>query len=76
MKIKLVNVLVLSLFFSLFSCQMKIKDDSLTKKSLDPFFDTLALKPPMGWNSYDNFDNSVTEADVKANADYIAENML
>ncbi|MFP4017012.1 MAG: glycoside hydrolase family 27 protein [Halanaerobiales bacterium] len=29
--------------------------------------------PPMGWNSYDYYDTTVTEADVKANADYMAE---
>ena len=28
--------------------------------------------PPMGWNSYDYYDTTVTEADVRANADYMA----
>lgn len=32
-------------------------------------------KPPMGWNSYDYYDTTVTEADVKANADYMAANL-
>lgn len=31
--------------------------------------------PPMGWNSYDYYDTTVTEADVKANADYMAANL-
>ncbi len=31
------------------------------------------LNPPMGWNSYDYYDTAVTEADVKANADYMAK---
>ncbi|MEK8110115.1 hypothetical protein NKG94_48980 [Micromonospora sp. M12] len=31
--------------------------------------------PPMGWNSYDSFNWSVTEADVRANADYMATNL-
>lgn len=31
------------------------------------------LNPPMGWNSYDYYDTTVTEADVKANADYMAK---
>ena len=31
--------------------------------------------PPMGWNSYDYYDTTVNEDDVKANADYIAANM-
>ena len=29
--------------------------------------------PPMGWNSYDYYDTTVTEADVRANADYMAK---
>jgi hypothetical protein len=31
--------------------------------------------PPMGWNSYDCFNFSVTEDEVKANTDYMAENL-
>ncbi len=34
-----------------------------------------AVTPPMGWNSYDYYDTTVTEADVRANADYMAANM-
>ncbi len=34
-----------------------------------------ANTPPLGWNSYDAFNWSVTEADVKANADYMANNL-
>lgn len=30
---------------------------------------------PMGWNSYDYYDTSVNEDQVKANADYMAENL-
>jgi len=35
----------------------------------------VAQKPPMGWNSYDCFGFSVTEAEVKANADYMAAHL-
>ncbi|HEY3441558.1 MAG TPA: glycoside hydrolase family 27 protein [Paludibaculum sp.] len=35
----------------------------------------LAPAPPMGWNSWDSFGTTVTEAEVKANADYMAKNM-
>lgn len=35
----------------------------------------LAEKPPMGWNSYMCFANDVNEEQVKANADYMAENL-
>lgn len=34
-----------------------------------------APRPPMGWNSYDYYDTAVNEAQVKANADYMAENL-
>lgn len=36
---------------------------------------TVCKKPPMGWNSYDYYDTTVTEADVKANADYMAKHL-
>ena len=35
-------------------------------------FQTWALTPPMGWNSWDCFGPSVVESEVKANADYMA----
>ena len=31
--------------------------------------------PPMGWNSYDYYDTTVTEDEVKANADFMAANL-
>jgi len=34
-----------------------------------------ASTPPLGWNSYDSFNWSVTEADVRANADYMRDNL-
>ncbi len=36
---------------------------------------TLALTPPMGWNSYDAFGDNVVESEVLANAHYVAEKM-
>ena len=38
--------------------------------------DTLALTPPLGWNSYDAFGDNVVESEVLANARYVAEKML
>lgn len=35
----------------------------------------LAHLPPMGWNSWDSFGTAVTEADVRANADYMAAHL-
>ncbi|MEC5144809.1 glycoside hydrolase family 27 protein [Chitinophaga sp. 212800010-3] len=38
-------------------------------------FHSWAPTPPMGWNSWDCFGPTVTEAEVKANADYMARYM-
>ncbi len=35
----------------------------------------VAATPPMGWNSWDCYGTSVTEAEVKANADYMARHL-
>lgn len=34
-----------------------------------------AKTPPRGWNSYDFFDTAVTEDDIKAHADYMADHL-
>ena len=34
-----------------------------------------AVTPPMGWNSYDYYDTTVNEEQVKANADYMAKHL-
>lgn len=34
-----------------------------------------APTPPRGWNSYDYYDTTVTEADIRANADFMAERL-
>ena len=36
---------------------------------------TFATVPPMGWNSYDYYDTTVTEEEVKANAKFMAEHL-
>ena len=38
-------------------------------------FTEFALTPPMGWNSWDCYGPTVTEQEVKANADYMAANL-
>lgn len=38
-------------------------------------FHNWALTPPMGWNSWDCYGSSVTEAEVKLNADYMAKEL-
>ena len=37
--------------------------------------DGVAATPPMGWNSWDAYGTTVTEAEVKANAAYMAEHL-
>jgi len=36
---------------------------------------TTAFKPPMGWNSWDNFGVEITEDEFKAQVDYVAANL-
>lgn len=38
-------------------------------------FADYASTPPMGWNSWDCYGPTVTEKEVKTNADYMAENL-
>lgn len=38
-------------------------------------FKEWAKTPPMGWNSWDCYGSTVTEAEVKANTDYMATNL-
>jgi alpha-galactosidase len=38
-------------------------------------FSALALKPPMGWNSWNCFGSDVNEEQVRANADYMSEKL-
>ncbi|WP_245794875.1 glycoside hydrolase family 27 protein [Flaviramulus basaltis] len=51
----------------------------VSKKEKIPFkkgeFKTWAKTPPMGWNSWDCYGPTVEEHEVKANADYMAENL-
>jgi alpha-galactosidase len=42
----------------------------------DLAFLSWAKSPPMGWNSYDAFGSSVTEAEFLANASYVKEKLL
>ena len=37
--------------------------------------DTLALTPPMGWNSYDAYGDSVRESEVLTNAEWMKQHL-
>ena len=45
---------------------------ALVAGAAEPAFHQWALRPPMGWNSWDNFATTVTEAQTKAQADFMA----
>ncbi len=51
------------------------KKPKTTVESQDKEFWQYAKTPPMGWNSWDCYGPTVTESEVKANADYMAENL-
>ncbi len=59
--------------FLIFVCVLAIQANGQTA-SEQPFHKWAAM-PPMGWNSWDCFGPSVVEDEVKANADYMAENL-
>ncbi len=62
-----------SLLILFFVCFLSNKVSSQTTTGQE--FKDWALTPPMGWNSWDCFGPSVVEAEVKANADYMAANL-
>ena len=43
--------------------------------TVPPIKKSLALTPPMGWNSWDCFGFDVNEAEIKATADYMSKNL-
>ncbi len=51
------------------------KKPKTSEENQDKAFWQLAKTPPMGWNSWDCFGPTVTETEVKANADYMAEHL-
>jgi alpha-galactosidase len=69
----LVNILFLAL---LFSCQSgEINKENSTPDTVPLKNVSLALKPPMGWNSWDCYGWAVTEAEVRANANYMSTHL-
>lgn len=58
-------------FMLILFCSMFTIDQTYAQSN----FKNWAQPPPMGWNSWDCYGSSVTEAEVKANADYMASNL-
>lgn len=71
---KSISALLIVLFVSLNLTQGfgQRREQSIATRASDT---GLAPTPPMGWNSWDCYGPSVTEAEVKANADYMARHM-
>ena len=63
-------IAALGAMFSIISCNSVPAEP----ESFGDFRDA-ALTPPMGWNSWDCYGPTVTEPEVKAAADYMAENL-
>ncbi len=47
----------------------------LTATAADPIYWSWAQTPPMGWNSWDGFATTVTEAQTRAQADFMAQTL-
>jgi alpha-galactosidase len=65
MRYKFHKTILTVLFFSLLGHEIQAQTNE--------DFHSWASTPPMGWNSWDCFGPTVTEAEVKANADYMAK---
>jgi hypothetical protein len=73
MKLKLLIILTTIL---LVSCAEKDSvKNQVAKNEIPPINKSLALRPPMGWNSWDCLGWGATEIEVKAVADYMAKNL-
>jgi len=73
MKSHLKSIILLLTLFVLVSCAGK-KSQPVEDNPAKHFWQ-YAKTPPMGWNSWDCYGPTVTESEVKANADYMAANL-
>jgi alpha-galactosidase len=70
------KLLLLICCVQLFACNEAGKTPvAAVTDTVPPLNKKLALTPPMGWNSWDCFGWGVTEADVRATADFMAKNL-
>jgi alpha-galactosidase len=69
--IKLLSAILALLAF----CSVQTNKSSVTGSEAKLAFHQWAPTPPMGWNSWDCYGPTVTEQEVKANADYMAEKL-
>jgi len=69
---KRINLAIISLILVLSACNSPVKQ---TNQKPTVNFDSLAMTPPMGWNSWDCLGLDANEDQIKAVADYMAENL-
>lgn len=69
--------IVLIVFFLVSCCSVKnnSSQDHSNQNKDQSKNKTLAQTPPMGWNSWDCFGFAVNEAEVRANAEFVAKNL-
>jgi hypothetical protein len=72
--LRIILIFIIS-FLVLPSAQSQIKEKPRASGSTVPLFYNWSSTPPMGWNSWDCFGPTVTENEVKANADYMAKHL-
>lgn len=63
------------LLFTACKESVKKQETTTTVTEQETDFTQWAQTPPMGWNSWDCYGPTVTEKEVKANADYMATNL-
>src|SRR6266699_1638004 len=66
---RVVSVLILIPLLSVATVFVMAKPATLDSATL------LAATPPMGWNSWDAYGETVSEADIRANAEWMAEHL-
>jgi hypothetical protein len=68
------NFILISLLVILMGCSNQMANNKVPKQPTGSF-ESWAPTPPMGWNSYNCYGAAVTEKEVKANADYMANKL-
>ena len=69
------NSLNLKSYFLLLSAGIGVFIGLTPVRAADPAYWSWAPTPPMGWNSWDGFATTITEAQTRAQADFMAANL-
>lgn len=69
-------VMVFALLFCFSNTVDAQKKSAKMNKGADKLNRQIALKPPMGWNSFDAYDCRINEKEYKATVDFMEKNLL